>query len=51
MTDEEVERKIHIAGALGCAIGFICGAGLMAAVGIIFWGRVGGRWSECWHIW
>ena len=36
MTDEELERKIHIAGALGCAIGFICGAGLMALVGIIF---------------
>jgi hypothetical protein len=27
---------LHIAGALGCAIGFICGAGLMTLVGIIF---------------
>ena len=36
MTDEEIERKLHIAGALGCAIGFICGAGLMTLVGIIF---------------
>jgi len=36
MTNEELERKLHIAGALGCAIGFICGAGLMTLVGIIF---------------
>jgi hypothetical protein len=36
MSDEELERKIHIAGALGCAIGFASGAGLMALVGIIF---------------
>ena len=36
MIDEEVERKIHIAGALGCAFGFASGAVLMALVGIIF---------------
>ncbi len=36
MTDEELERKIHIAGLVGAIFGFICGAGLMALVGIIF---------------
>ena len=36
MTDEEVERKIHIAGLIGAIFGFISGAGLMALVGIIF---------------
>lgn len=28
--------KLDLAGLIGCMIGFICGAGLMAAVGIIF---------------
>ena len=36
MTDEEVERKIHIAGLVGAIFGFSSGAGLMALVGIIF---------------
>jgi len=36
MIDEEVERKIHIAGLVGAIFGFISGAGLMALVGIIF---------------
>ena len=36
MIDEEVERKIHIAGLIGAIFGFISGAGLMALVGIIF---------------
>ncbi len=36
MSDDEIEKKLHIAGAVGCAVGFICGAGLMALVGIIF---------------
>lgn len=36
MTEEEVERKIHIAGLVGAIFGFISGAGLMALVGIIF---------------
>jgi tetrahydromethanopterin S-methyltransferase subunit B len=36
MSDEELEKKIHLAGALGCAFGFICGAGLMMLVAIIF---------------
>ena len=36
MTDEEVERKIHIAGLVGAIFGFISGAGLMALVAIIF---------------
>ena len=36
MTDEEVERKIHIAGLIGAIFGFISGAGLMMLVAIIF---------------
>ena len=28
--------KIDLAGLIGCMIGFICGAGLMAVVGIYF---------------
>ena len=36
MTDEEVERKIHIAGLIGAIFGFASGAGLMSMVGIIF---------------
>jgi hypothetical protein len=36
MPDKEIERKIHIAGLIGAIFGFVAGAGLMAAVGIIF---------------
>jgi len=36
MDDKEIERKIHIAGLVGALAGFVSGAGLMAAVGIIF---------------
>ena len=36
MDDQEIERKIHIAGLVGAIFGFVSGAGLMAAVGIIF---------------
>ena len=36
MTDEEVQKKIEIAGAVGAVVGFFCGAGLMTLVGIIF---------------
>jgi hypothetical protein len=36
MSDDEIQKKLHIAGAVGCAVGFISGAGLMALVGIIF---------------
>ena len=36
MTDEEVERKIHIAGFVGAIFGFASGAGLMMLVAIIF---------------
>ncbi len=36
MTDEEIDKKIEIAGAVGAVVGFICGAGLMTLVGIIF---------------
>ncbi len=28
--------KIELAGLIGCMIGFVCGAGLMAVVGAIF---------------
>ena len=28
--------KLDLAGLIGCMIGFICGAGLMAIVGTIF---------------
>ncbi len=34
--DDEVQKKIEIAGVVGAVFGFISGAGLMAAVGIIF---------------
>ena len=34
--DDEVQKKIEIAGAVGALVGFLSGAGLMAAVGIIF---------------
>ena len=36
MTDEEVERKLYIAGLVGAIFGFASGAGLMALVAIIF---------------
>ena len=36
MQDKEVERMINAAGLIGAVFGFIAGAGLMAAVGIIF---------------
>ena len=36
MTDEEVERKIHIAGLVAAIFGFASGAGLMMLVAIIF---------------
>jgi hypothetical protein len=36
MEEEEFEKRLHIAGAVGCAFGFICGAGLMTMVSIIF---------------
>ena len=36
MTDKEIERMINAAGLIGAIFGFVTGAGLMAAVGIIF---------------
>jgi hypothetical protein len=36
MNDQEIERKIHIAGLVGAIFGFASGAGLMTLVGIIF---------------
>ena len=36
MADEELERKIHIAGLVGAIFGFFSGAGLMALIAIIF---------------
>jgi len=36
MNDQEIERKIHIAGFVGAIFGFASGAGLMMLVGIIF---------------
>ena len=36
MSDQEIERKIHIAGLVGAIFGFVSGAGLMTMVGIIF---------------
>ena len=36
MNDQEIERKIHIAGLVGAVFGFVSGAGLMTLVGIIF---------------
>jgi hypothetical protein len=36
MSDEELERKLHIAGAIGAFVGFASGVGLMTMVGIIF---------------
>jgi len=36
MDDQEIKRKIHIAGLVGAVFGFVSGAGLMTLVGIIF---------------
>ena len=36
MDEQEIERKIHIAGFVGAVFGFVSGAGLMTLVGIIF---------------
>ena len=36
MDEKEVERMINAAGLIGAIFGFVAGAGLMAAVGIIF---------------
>ena len=36
MIDEDVERKIHIAGLVGAIFGFASGAGLMTLIAIIF---------------
>jgi hypothetical protein len=36
MDDKEIERMINAAGLIGAIFGFVAGAGLMAAVGIIF---------------
>ena len=36
MDDQEIERKIHIAGLVGALFGFASGAGLMMLVAIIF---------------
>ena len=36
MDNQEIERKIHIAGLVGAVFGFASGAGLMMLVAIIF---------------
>jgi len=36
MTDEELERKIHIAGLVGAIFGFASGAGLIMLAALIF---------------
>ena len=36
MSDEELERKIHIAGLVGAIFGFASGAGVLVLVAIIF---------------
>jgi hypothetical protein len=36
VNDEELERKIHIAGLVGAIFGFASGAGLMMLVALIF---------------
>lgn len=36
MSDQEIERKIHIAGAVGAIFGFASGVGMMLLVAIIF---------------
>jgi len=36
MKSKFTEHEVHIAGLVGALVGFISGAGLMAAVGIVF---------------
>ncbi len=36
MNEEEVKKKIEIAGAVGAFVGFASGVGVMALVAIIF---------------
>ena len=36
MTEEEVQKKIEIAGAVGAIFGFASGVGMMLLVAIIF---------------
>jgi len=36
MSEEEIEKKIEIAGAVGAFVGFASGVGVMAIVGVIF---------------
>ena len=36
MSEEEMEKKIEIAGAVGAFVGFASGIAVMALVGIIF---------------
>jgi hypothetical protein len=36
MSEEEMEKKIEIAGAVGAFVGFASGIGVMALVAIIF---------------
>lgn len=36
MSEEELQKKLEIAGVVGALAGFVSGAGLMAAVGILF---------------
>ena len=36
MSEEEIEKKIEIAGAVGAFVGFASGVGIMAVVAIIF---------------
>ena len=36
MKNNFTEHEVHIAGLIGAIVGFLSGAGLMAAVGIIF---------------
>jgi len=36
MDDQEIERKIHIAGLVGALFGFASGASMMMLVAIIF---------------
>ena len=36
MSDQEIERKIHIAGLVGAIFGFASGVGMMLLVAIIF---------------
>jgi len=36
MSEEEMEKKIEIAGAVGAFVGFASGIGVMALIAIIF---------------